>query len=96
MHSQTDDKGQKLPKMDELNELPGMFALFRKAAVKSNKFADGESLPMLGNSIHGLKIDLRHLLAYQRLLGFDENESLPPTYLSMLGFHRKISMCHDI
>ena len=85
-HSQTDDKGQKLPNMDELNELPGMFALFRKAAVKSNKFADGESLPMLGNSIHGLKIDRRHLLAYQRLMGFDENESLPPTYLSMLGF----------
>ena len=86
MHPQTDDSGQKLPNIEELTELPGMLALFRKAAVKSNKFADGESLPMLGNSIHGLKIDRRHLLAYQKLMGFDENESLPPTYLSMLGF----------
>jgi len=86
MQSQTDDQGQKLPNIEELTELPGMLALFRKAAVKSNKFAVGQSLPMLGNSIHGLKIDRRHLLAYQKLMGFDENESLPPTYLSMLGF----------
>ena len=86
MQSQTDDQGQKLPNIEELTELPGMLALFRKAAVKSNKFADGQSLPMLGSSIHGLKIDRRHLLAYQKLMGFDENESLPPTYLSMLGF----------
>ncbi|MBT7947276.1 MAG: acyl dehydratase, partial [Porticoccaceae bacterium] len=86
MQSQTDDQGQKLPNIEELTELPGMLALFRKAAGKSNKFADGQSLPMLGSSIHGLKIDRRHLLAYQKLMGFDENESLPPTYLSMLGF----------
>ena len=62
MHAQTDDKSQKLPSIDELTELPGMFALFRKAAVKSDKFADGESLPMLGNSIHGLKtVSYTHL-----------------------------------
>jgi len=84
--SQANDNDQKLPNIEELTELPSMLALFRKAAVKSDKFADGQSLPKIGNSIHGLQIDRRHLLAYQKLLSFDENESLPPTYLSMLGF----------
>ena len=31
MHSQTDDKGQKLPNIDELNELPGMFDFVPKS-----------------------------------------------------------------
>ena len=80
IHSQTDDKGPKKLITEELTELPGMLGLFRKAAVKSNKFAEGERLPMLGNSIHGLKIDRRHLLAYQKLMALMKTKAcLQPT-----------------
>jgi len=33
-----------------------------------------------------VQIEKKHLLAYQKLLGFEQNEQVPPTYLSMLGF----------
>ena len=74
------------PAPEELSELPGLLGLFRKAMVKSDNFELGQPFPFLSNYVKGVQIDKKHLLAYQKLLGFEQNEQVPPTYLSMLGF----------
>lgn len=74
------------PAPEELSELPGLLGLFRKAVVKSDNFELGQPFPFLSNYVKGVQIEKKHLLAYQKLLGFEQNEQVPPTYLSMLGF----------
>ena len=74
------------PAPEELSELPGLLGLFRKAMVKSDNFELGQPFPFLSNYVKGVQIEKKHLLAYQKLLGFEQNEQVPPTYLSMLGF----------
>lgn len=74
------------PAPEQLSELPGLLGLFRKAMVKSDTFELGQSLPFLSKYVKGVQIDQKHLLAYQKLLGFDQDKQVPPTYLSMLGF----------
>ena len=74
------------PAPEELIELPGLLGLFRKAVVKSDNFELGQPFPFLSNYVKGVQIEKKHLLAYQKLLGFEQNEQVPPTYLSMLGF----------
>ena len=74
------------PAPEELSELPGLLGLFRKAVVKSDNFELGQPFPFLSNYVNGVQIEKKHLLAYQKLLGFEQNEQVPPTYLSMLGF----------
>jgi len=74
------------PAPEELSELPGLLGLFRKAVVKSDNFEIGQPFPFLSNYVKGVQIEKKHLLAYQKLLGFEQNEQVPPTYLSMLGF----------
>ena len=74
------------PAPEQLSELPSLASLFRKAMVKSSTFQLGQSLPYLSNYVKGVQIDQNHLRAYQKLLGFDQDQKLPPTYLSMLGF----------
>lgn len=74
------------PVPEELSELPGLLGLFRKAVVKSDNFELGQPFPFLSNYVKGVQIEKKHLLAYQKLLGFEQNEQVPPTYLSMLGF----------
>ncbi|MDC0173170.1 MaoC/PaaZ C-terminal domain-containing protein [Gammaproteobacteria bacterium] len=74
------------PAPEQLSELPSLMGLFRKAMVKSDTFQLGQPLPFLSNYVKGVQIDHNHLRAYQKLLGFDQDQKLPPTYLSMLGF----------
>ncbi|MFB0989927.1 MAG: hypothetical protein QMC25_03355, partial [Porticoccaceae bacterium] len=74
------------PAPELLSELPSLLGLFGKAMVKSDTFQLDQPLPYLSNYVKGVQIDQNHLRAYQKLLGFDQDQKLPPTYLSMLGF----------
>lgn len=69
-----------------MQELPSMPALLGKAAFKSGHYAPGDQLPGLSTQINSLVINREHLHAYQQLCGFKSSESLPATYLHMLGF----------
>tara|TARA_B110000503_G_scaffold21609_2_gene32892 strand:+ start:3171 stop:4073 length:903 start_codon:yes stop_codon:yes gene_type:complete len=74
------------PAPELLSELPSLLGLFGKAMFKSDTFQLDQPLPYLSNYVKGVQIDQNHLRAYQKLLGFDQDQKLPPTYLSMLGF----------
>jgi acyl dehydratase len=69
-----------------MQELPSMPSLLGKAAFKSGNYALGDQLPGLSTQINSLVIHRQHLQAYQQLCGFQRSETLPATYLHMLGF----------
>lgn len=69
-----------------MQELPSMPSLLGKAAFKSGNYALGDQLPGLSTQINSLVINRQHLQAYQQLCGFQRSETLPATYLHMLGF----------
>ena len=69
------------PAPEQLSELPSLASLFRKAMVKSSTFQLGQSLPYLSNYVKGVQIDQNHLRAYQKLLGFDQDQTVSYTHL---------------
>lgn len=69
-----------------MQELPSMPSLLGKAAFKSGNYALGDQLPGLSTQINSLVINRQHLQAYQQLCGFQSTQTLPATYLHMIGF----------
>jgi len=69
-----------------MQELPSMPSLLGKAAFKSGNYALGDQLPGLSTQINSLVINRQHLQAYQQLCGFQSSQTLPATYLHMIGF----------
>ena len=69
-----------------MQELPSMPSLLGKAAFKSGNYALGDQLPGLSTQINSLVINRQHLQAYQQLCGFQSTQTLPVTYLHMIGF----------
>lgn len=63
-----------------------MPSLLGKAAFKSGNYALGDQLPGLSTQINSLVINRQHLQAYQQLCGFQSSQTLPATYLHMIGF----------
>ena len=69
-----------------MQELPSMPSLLGKATFKSGNYALGDQLPGLSTQINSLVINRQHLQAYQQLCGFQSSQTLPATYLHMIGF----------
>ena len=69
-----------------MQELPSLPSLLGKAAFKSGNYALGDQLPGLSTQINSLVINRQHLQAYQQLCGFQSSQTLPATYLHMIGF----------
>ncbi len=70
--------------VETLSGTPRLAKVFLKAVVGGKK--TGTTLPDTTLRIADVRVDRAHLLAYQRLCGFQAGDVLPHTYPHLLGF----------
>jgi len=70
---------------DTLSSIPSLWRLYAGAAVKRGRPA-GDSLPALSVSVAGVRADRSQVKAYNRVCGFEQQETLASTFLHILSF----------
>lgn len=77
----------------ELTGAPSLGRLFVRAALSAR--GRGGALPDGEVVRRGVAVDRDHLLAYQRVCGFDGSDVLPHTYPHVLGFPLQVALMAD-
>lgn len=70
--------------MIELEQTPRLLPLYARAVVTAPR-RHGDRLPDTELIVRDQRVDLAHLIAYERLCGFRVQDVLPPTYLHVLS-----------
>lgn len=73
----------------ELDRAPSTGGLYRRAALGALPIMGsrrGDALPDTTLALRGLRVDLAHLAAYDRVCGFRLSDTLPATYPHILAF----------
>ena len=79
----------------ELSEVPGLGALYARAAVAAALPGGGDTLPDRQLVVRGVRIDRDHFAAYDRVCGFRFTDRLPPTYVHVLAFPLSVALMAD-
>lgn len=73
---------------ETLSSAPGLMQPYLKAALAALPLPGGrpQQLPERALRLDGVTVDRSHLADYTRVCGFRLSDTLPPTYLHVLGF----------
>lgn len=69
----------------EMERAPRLFPLYARAVITAPR-RRGDELPDDEVVVPDQRVDLEHLIAYERICGFRVRDVLPPTYLHVLSF----------
>jgi MaoC like domain len=75
----------------ELTSAPKLAALYPKAVLTGFRHKGGE-LPGTEYTLPGVRVDVRHLAAYDRVCGFRLTDELPATYPHVLAFPLQVKL----
>lgn len=79
----------------ELTAPSSTAALYSRAVLGAISGKNGKELPKLELVMRNVKIDRAHLAAYNRVCGFNQRETLPPTYPFVLAFPLHMEIITD-
>jgi hypothetical protein len=74
------------------NKLPNSAGLFAKVALSTLKKSPYKTLPQAEYTVPALKIDRKHLSAYNAICGYPDSDILPPLYLGILSMSLQLSL----